>query len=76
LDTDKSDQKLLWEKANEAMVGPRLFSAIETVDGNFCHNNFDIQVSFKAWTYTFDFQNFIPETVKNIGVAANDKRGF
>lgn len=76
LNTDKSDQMLLQVKASEPIFGPQPFLAIETIDGNFYHDNFDIHIPFKEWSYTFDFQNFIPETVKNIGVAANDKRGF
>ncbi len=67
---------VLTVNASEETFGPQPFLAIETKDGSFYHDNFDFEVPFKEWSYTFDFQTFPIHTVKRIGVGTNDKRGF
>jgi hypothetical protein len=74
--TDVESQLKLTIEASEATFGPQPFLAVETNDGCFHHDNFDFQEHFKKWTYIFDEHTFPPKTVKQIGVATNDKRGF
>jgi len=62
--------------AIENTFGPQPFLAVETVGGKFHHDNFDFQKPFRKWSYIFDEHTFPIETIKRIGVAANDERGF
>lgn len=74
--TEVDGQLELTIKSSEKIFGPQPFLAIETKDGTFHHDNFDYQKPFRAWSYIFDDHTFPEDTLKNIGVAANDRRGF
>lgn len=63
-------------ESSEDTFGSQPFLAVETVDGNFHHDNFDFQKPFRKWTYIFDEHTFPVDMVRNIGIASNDKRGF
>ena len=63
-------------EAREDTFGPQPFLAVETADGHFHHDNFDFQKPFRKWTYIFDEHTFPVDSVRQIGVASNDKRGF
>lgn len=69
-------QLKLTVEASVDTFGPQPFLAVETKDGQFHHDNFDFQTPFRKWTYIFDEHTFLPETIRNIGVATNDRRGF
>lgn len=69
-------QRVLSVKADENTFGPQPFLAVETKDGRFHHDNFDFQLNFREWTYTFDEHTFSPGTINRIGIATNDLRGF
>lgn len=75
-ESGNNEQWILKVKASKETFGPQPFLAVETLDGNFHHDNFDFQIPFREWSYTFDEHTFPIETVKNVGVGTNDKRGF
>ncbi len=54
-----SQQKLLEIEAIEETFGPQPFLAIKTRDGMIYHDNLDIQIPFKKWTYVFDYQTVL-----------------
>ncbi|HBE43228.1 MAG TPA: hypothetical protein DDW27_18910 [Bacteroidales bacterium] len=62
--------------SNRPIFGPQPFLAIETRDGNFFTDNFDIQVANQKWSYTFDEHTFKYDQLRKIGVASNDNHGF
>jgi len=67
---------ILEVKANRPLFGPQPFLAVETRDGRFHTDNFDVQVPGQKWSYTFDEHTFRHDQLKNLGIASNDKRGF
>ena len=69
-------QLKLTVEAREDTFGPQPFLAVETVGGEFHHDNFDFQEPFRKWTYIFDEHTFPIKTIRNIGVASNDEKGF
>ncbi len=73
---DASENLVLDVKANRPLFGPQPFLAIETRDGRFHHDNFDVSEPDRHWTYTFDEHTFPPDTLKRVGVGSNDRRGF
>jgi len=74
--TSIAGQLKLTVKAREDTFGPQPFLAVETVGGEFHHDNFDFQEPFRKWTYFFDEHTFPINTIKKIGVASNDEKGF
>lgn len=74
--TDIEGQWKLFIESQDKTFGPQPFLAIETKDGNFYHDNFDFQEPFRRWSYIFDEHTFPVDSVKNIGVATNDQKGF
>jgi hypothetical protein len=63
-------------EASKNTFGPQPFLAIETMEGKFHHDNFDFQQNFRKWSYIFDEHTFPMDTIRHIGVATNDSRGF
>ncbi len=51
------------------LFGPQPFLAIKTVDGQYFHDNLDIQEPKKIWRYVFDEHTVPREKVATIGVA-------
>ena len=49
----------LFVNSSVPTFGPQPFLAIKTNSGEYLHDNFDFQVPFKEWTYTFDQQTII-----------------
>jgi len=74
--TSIDGQLKLTVEATADTFGPQPFLAVETADGKFHHDNFDFQTPFRKWTYIFDEHTFPVDSVRQIGVASNDKRGF
>ena len=70
------NQKVLTVSSSEKTFGPQPFLAVQTKDGDYHHDNFDFQSNFRDWTYTFDEHTFPPDTIRQIGIATNDQRGF
>ncbi len=55
--------------------GPQPFLAVKTLDKRYLSENFDFQVPRRVWTYTFDRQSILPESIGRIGVAVNGLNG-
>lgn len=75
-----------FEKTNESLklnvsvqegsiFGPQPYLAIKTKSNEFIHENFDLIVPEKSWSYTFDIESIKPEDIAIVGVASNDKFG-
>ena len=76
--TENSDisNHILDVASHRPIFGPQPFLAIETRDGNFYTDNFDVQLPDQRWSYTFDEHTFKIEQLNRIGVASNNKQGF
>jgi hypothetical protein len=61
--------------ANRRIFGPQPYLALRTVNGQYGHDNFDIQEPFRAWSYVFDEHTVPVEALDQIGVAACDAAG-
>ncbi|MDA0120160.1 MULTISPECIES: hypothetical protein [Vibrio] len=57
------------------LFGPQPFLAIKTLQGNYYHDNFDIQTPGIEYTYTFDFNTLPLRSVSSIGVASAGRYG-
>ena len=68
--------KVLTVEAREPVFGPQPFLAMQTADGEYYHDNFDIQEPFRHWTYVFDDHTFPWRMIDTVVVATNDRRGF
>ena len=66
---------LVVELRGGSVFGPQPYLALETTDGEFLTDNFDIREQGKKWFYVFDADTLPPSRVRNIGVAANDRFG-
>lgn len=57
------------------IFGPQPFLAMQTRDGRYVHDNFDIQIPHLEWSYVFDEQTIPLKDLEKIGWAANDAVG-
>lgn len=55
--------------------GPQPWLALKTVTGDYCHDNFDIDVPFHRWQYVFDTDTFPLQALAAVGVATNNACG-
>ena len=62
-------------RSSQPTFGPQPFLAIKTKGGDYYHDNFDFQIPYREWTYTFDIQTLPLEKVSAIGVASCDNSG-
>lgn len=60
---------------NGQLFGPQPFLAIQTHDGQYHHDNFDIQIPGKKYTYTFDSNTISIKSIKTVGVASAGRFG-
>jgi len=74
---EKNEQnlKLNVSVQNGSVFGPQPYLAIKTKSGKFIHENFDLIVPNKSWSYTFDIESIKPNDVESVGIACNDKFG-
>lgn len=70
-----NDLTLNVEVVEGEIFGPQPFLAIKTVNGDFYHDNFDVSVPRKIFTYTFDESTIPLNNVGFIGVASAGKFG-
>lgn len=56
--------------------GSQPFLAIRTLDGNYHHDNLDIQIPGKEWTYVFDWQTLPLECISKVSVGCAFDTGF
>jgi hypothetical protein len=50
--------------------GPQPFLAYKTRDGRYIHDNFDVQVPDRTWTYVFDTQSLPINEILQIAVGS------
>jgi hypothetical protein len=72
---DIHDLTLKVEVTEGEIFGPQPFLAIETASGDFYHDNFDVAVPKRVFTYTFDESTIPLDMIKTIGVASAGKYG-
>jgi len=68
--------KLLVSIISGSVFGPQPFLAIKSKSGEYFHDNFDISIPGKQWSYTFDEQTIVIEIIEVIGVAAVGSDGY
>lgn len=69
------DNRLNVEVISGDIFGPQPFLAIQTKSGSFFHDNFDVMVPRKVWTYVLDEQTIRLEDISMIGVGSAGKFG-
>jgi len=57
------------------VFGPQPFLALKTVGGSYHHDNLDVHLPGRAWTYTLDEQTLRPNEVQTVAVAAAGRDG-
>lgn len=53
-----------------AVFGPQPYLALKTICGRYFHDNFDLQVPRREWTYTLDGHALPPEQVEMVAAAS------
>lgn len=71
----QGDAHVLRVRSSAPIFGPQPYLALKTVTDQYFHDNFDMQVPFREWTYTFDRETFPLRAVETVGVAANNAYG-
>jgi hypothetical protein len=66
---------LLTAATSAETFGPQPFLAIKRRDGRYHHDNLDVQVPFREWSYHLDEQTVIVSDVESIGMASADRFG-
>lgn len=56
--------------------GPQPFLAMKTIEGSYYHDNFDIQLPFKKFSYAFDNLTIDPKILDTIGIGTCDGYGY
>ena len=72
---NEQNLKLNVSVQNGLVFGPQPYLAIKTKSGKFIHENFDLVIPDKLWSYTFDIESIKPNDVESVGIACNDKFG-
>jgi hypothetical protein len=69
------DDLRLTVETNVDSFGPQPFLAIKTLDKRYLTDNFDFQIPRRRWTYVFDADTVLPQSIEKIGVAVNGLDG-
>jgi hypothetical protein len=69
------DDLHLTVETNVDSFGPQPFLAIKTRDKRYLTDNFDFQIPKRKWTYVFDADTVLPQSLEKIGVAVNGMDG-
>jgi hypothetical protein len=69
------DDLRLTVETNVDSFGPQPFLAIKTLDKRYLTDNFDFQIPRRRWTYVFDADTVLPQSIEKIGVAVNGMDG-
>ena len=72
---EDSNSCTLSVKSSSDTFGPQPFLCFKTHTSDYFHDNFDFQVPFREWTYTFDGETLPFNSIEKIGVAVNNKYG-
>lgn len=62
-------------QSNADSFGPQPFLAVKTSDKRYLTDNFDLQQPKRRWTYVFDGDTILPDSVEAVGVASNGVDG-
>ena len=73
--TQEADRRVLDIRANHDSFGPQPFLAIKTKDKRYLTDNLDLQTPRRHWTYVFDADTVLPNSLDTVGVACNDING-
>jgi hypothetical protein len=69
------DDLRLTVETNVDSFGPQPFLAVKTLDKRYLTDNFDFQIPRRKWTYVFDGDTVLPQSIDTIGVAVNGVDG-
>ncbi len=58
-----------------ATFGPQPYLAVRTRDRRYLSDNFDLQEPRRRWSYVFDEQTILPDSIDAVGVAATGPDG-
>ena len=72
---DKEHIKIEIDVKKETTFGPQPFLAIKTIEGRYYHDNFDIQLPFKKFSYMFDDYTIDPKVLDTVGIGTCDEYG-
>lgn len=75
LNISLSDNLLSVETLNGEIFGPQPYLAIKTKSGEYFHDNFDFQIPYRSFSYTFDEYTIALDNIESIAIASNDKYG-
>lgn len=56
--------------------GPQPFLAIKTIEANYYHDNFDIHLPFKSFSYVFDDFTLNPKSIDVVAIGTCDCYGY
>jgi len=70
------NSKFIVEVKQGELFGPQPFLAIKTVDGRYLHDNFDVEIPLKRYSYTFDHHTIDKRVISKIAAASADKYGY
>ena len=62
-------------ESDKPIFGPQPFLALKTLNGDYRHDNLDIDEPFKKWSYVMDEQSISLDALEAFGVGACDKAG-
>jgi hypothetical protein len=69
------ENRLEVEVVDGEIFGPQPFLAIKSKDGNYYHDNLDVQIHRKKWIYIFDELTLHLDSIKTIAVGSAGKYG-
>ncbi len=75
LSVELTENKLEVRVLEGELFGPQPFLAIKSLDGQYFHDNLDLQEPKSAWSYVFDRQNIPIDQIMTIGVASASPSG-
>ena len=67
--------RLIVESIGGELFGPQPFLALMTRDGRVFHDNLDMQVPRRSWTYVLDALTLKPTTLSRVGVGSAGRYG-
>lgn len=75
LQAEVKDNVLSVTVSRGKLFGPQPFLALKTKQGQYRHDNFDVQEPGRHYTYTFDAQTIDPGELATIGIASAGRDG-
>ncbi len=69
------ENRFIVEVAGGEVFGPQPFLAIKNIEGKFFHDNFDVIVPKRKWSFTMDEQTLKTEDISTIAAASAGRYG-